>query len=122
MSATQPVHPPLERPPALPVEGLSAISSTMSPARSGLPALSKWSIAALHLLVGAEPPARTHVQGGHLSRGPACQESVTEKIPEEVVVTEPLALLVQGDHEEVGVLQPLQRRLFPPRPPATPRP
>ena len=66
---------------------------------------------ALDLLVGSEPPARTDVQGGHLFRGPARLEPVTEKIPEEVVVAEPLALLVQGDHEEVGFLQPFQRRL-----------
>src|SRR5215203_3210031 len=49
-----------------------------------------------------QPHARPFAQGGH-QIGPAALELVEQQLGEEVVVTVPLALLVQRNHEQVGV-------------------
>ncbi len=57
------------------------------------------------------PEARRPVELSNLLGGPLPDQPLSQRLRKEVVVPVPLTLMIQGDHEQVPLLQPLQHGL-----------
>ena len=103
-------HPSLQGPPPLLIEGTQALLLDEVRCPVGFSDLQQMSQRLIHEVVGTQPVGRSDVKIGHIARGPGGIERATQEIAEQVVVAKPLPVLVERDHEEIQVFQPIQHR------------